>query len=313
MELKELTLKETSDLISKMQKPLPIKKRGRTKKISNEDPKSSKTRKTKIVIEEKKEPQNLTFTIPSMNVYTIDKKYDINIPLSTPIDDRIENITTSMDKLQLLKSKLPPPDSFIQIKKENIPIYFLLRDFIKGTDYPSTTDVHCHWCRQQFNSHPVGIPIKYNPSLHIDEYISVVSNDKRVIKKEITVKQRIEYENKIKLGKMNGKLEIRENFDVDGVFCSFNCALAYLRCHHISEFKYRFSHELLFFMARQIFGKTIDIKPALHWRYIDIFGGSMDIDFWRKSVGMLNVIEYQSTPNRETKPMKQIIRNFTVE
>jgi hypothetical protein len=76
----------------------------------------------------------------------------------------------------------------------------------------------------------------------------------------------------------------QDKFESEGVFCSFNCILAYIREYPLN--KYRESGGLLCMLYHKIFDKRIrltDITPAPNWRLLMTFGGPLSIEEFRKS------------------------------
>ena len=278
------------------------------------------------------EKQNLVFNLPPMNIISIDKKYDIdnriiqksfnnnistnhtfiqnsvpNVSMSvnnTKIDDSI-NSMYSIDDISLIKSKLIP-DSFLffDYKNKEVPLYYNCRNHKTLEALPLKTNILCYWCRHSFNTCPIGIPVNYHPSEYIQEFSKLdflckggTGNDafgkKNIIKTKLTIKQREKYENNIKEGKMSGYIIKKEYFDVDGIFCSFNCAYAFVK--DSKEFIYRDSYTYLLRLAKLVYGRDVEIKPSLHWRMLTIFGGNMDIDIYRKASVNLDIVYLQPT------------------
>ena len=101
---------------------------------------------------------------------------------------------------------------------------------------------------------------------------------------------------------MPGYIIKKEYFDVDGVFCSFNCAYAFIK--DSKEFIYKDSYTYLLRLAKMLFDKDIDIKPALHWRMLSIFGGHMDIEMFRKGTIYLDIVYLQSTKLQSKEVIK---------
>lgn len=69
-------------------------------------------------------------------------------------------------------------------------------------------------------------------------------------------------------------------FDISkGCFCSFNCAMAYLIEHSMTE-----QISLLLYFYNCIFDTFVEqIKPALPRQFLKLFGGTMDINLFRKN------------------------------
>ena len=124
------------------------KKKGRkpgVKKIDNDEiPKKVSS----FFKETKKE--ELTFNIPSMNILSIDKKYDIEKRILqksfTPnnIDTVIDSIST-VDNVALIKSKLIP-ETFLTLdfKNNKVPLYYNCMKHLKLEKLPLQTNIYCY-------------------------------------------------------------------------------------------------------------------------------------------------------------------------
>jgi hypothetical protein len=107
----------------------------------------------------------------------------------------------------------------------------------------------CNWYRVTFDSHIVGIPTTmtqhYNESTKQTEY----------------------------------------QFNVDGCFCSFECAFAYLKqtqscaLEHRNN-KYAHSEQLLKFMYKLCYPDAERLTSANDWRLIDFNGGPLTFEEW---------------------------------
>ena len=72
-------------------------------------------------------------------------------------------------------------------------------------------------------------------------------------------------------------------FIVDGLFCSFNCCMAYLKDRAHEEF-YKKSESLLYAMYNKTFGNlNHHIASAPDWRLLSAYGGPLSIDEFRDS------------------------------
>ena len=81
-----------------------------------------------------------------------------------------------------------------------------------------------------------------------------------------------------------------EYYLTDGIFCSFNCLIAYIYDNSHDAF-YSESKMLTYNMYKDIVGKeTKKIKAAPHWRLLKEYGGPFSIIDFRKS---FNVSEYE--------------------
>ena len=188
-------------------------------------------------------PIKKTFILLNINPTTIDqnnqfsKKSNINSPYK--FNSQITHLdaipTNSTDNFF----------SYLDESKKNhkciVPMYNLL-----GKPLPTSTNIHCFWCKHSFNSIPLGCPISYD---------------------------------------VNSK-----SYSTDGIFCSFNCCIAFINDNsHI--YKYNNSIHLLQTIYKQIFDNFIKITPASSWRLLETFGGTQTIETFRSNFNKISYID----------------------
>jgi hypothetical protein len=121
----------------------------------------------------------------------------------------------------------------------------------------------CYWCRLDSNCRPIHVPLRYRPKQVAKAFIGKVSSETYVIKGN--VQENCEATN----------FEVsEESFEVDGVFCTYACALAFIRDNtHNTE--YAHSETLLYTMFRKHNLTAPLFNPAPHWRLLKKFGGHL--------------------------------------
>ena len=73
------------------------------------------------------------------------------------------------------------------------------------------------------------------------------------------------------------KLSENEHYLTDGVFCSFNCIIAFIE-DNSHDFFYSESKTLTYSIYKEYMNKTLTkIKKAPHWRMLQNFGGPLTI------------------------------------
>lgn len=131
----------------------------------------------------------------------------------------------------------------------------------------------CFWDRNSFDTSPIGCPIRYIPEYRNEIITSEITNSKQIIREPSKENQQGYYE-------------------TDGVFCSFNCCLAYIKENKHNPL-YRDSLFLLKRLYLSIFNcDEFKILPAASWRVLKEYGGHLDIETYRKN---FNRIEYDDT------------------
>ena len=171
--------------------------------------------------------------------------------------------------------------------------------FLNSHDVPEHTDVHCFWCRHPFFYRPVGCPIKY-----------VSNRIKKIYKSEITKQMNSLYEN------MSGKqIENLEKFViphpqehndemfffykkdyylVDGLFCSFNCCLAFILENNNNPLYYE-SENFLKKIYFDVYGESASVLiPAASWRLLKDYGGHMPIEEFRKNFFKIEYLDIKN-------------------
>jgi len=239
----------------------------------------------------------ITFTLKGINPKQLEERYGVVIEsnlgetfqpkYTTPIDGL--SLNNNADKLfsYFDESKKTHRCHCSMVNKENEPISL-------------KTCVNCFWCRNQFSSIPIGIPLKYIYSQSVTSYYSEITKDTYKIRENISTKKRQDLEKQIELESndstydTNIEIDKNEYYVTDGIFCSFNCAYAYILNNEENP-EYTLSKSLLTKMYENLFKTDFTIFPAPHWRLLQQYGGHLTIDEFREQ---FNKIEYIDLDNR---------------
>ena len=76
----------------------------------------------------------------------------------------------------------------------------------------------------------------------------------------------------------------------DGIFCSFNCCLAFIKSNWYNNL-YSESEVLLNQIYYSLFDKNMKIMKAPSWRLLQVYGGSQTITEFRQD---FNKVKYKS-------------------
>ena len=99
----------------------------------------------------------------------------------------------------------------------------------------------------------------------------------------------------------NDKETVKINNDnyylTDGIFCSFNCCLAFIK-NNLHNNIYNYSEIFLNQIYQNLFDNTKKIIPAPSWRLLSKFGGHLCINDFRTN---FNKIEYIETDDYISK------------
>lgn len=226
-----------------------------------------------------------TFTLVGINLEEIDKQF----ALSSQNYDFEKSIPHNTTRVEDLETTKPTPEviSFLNESKKKCNCTISLIDI--NTKEPLKPGKYkCFWDKHDIpdNVQPIGCPIKFVPSRVIKTYYSELSKDQYIISEEITEHRQHELS-----VRKDDKfvIENHDYYETDGIFCSFNCMMAYIKDNHHNSL-YNFSETLALQMYMDLNEETVDeILPAPHWRLLSCFGGHLTIDQLRSS---FNKIEY---------------------
>ena len=219
------------------------------------------------------------FTIKNVNIEEVNKRFglfiesnmgDFNtIPknstkLSELISSQNKNINFSDESKQLHKCKISMID--FNTQKECLYMY----------------DKNCFWCRHSIlkDTYGLGCPIKYIPSKCQKTYYSEISKDIYSINQDITSNSKVD--------KDNFKIKDNDYYLTDGIFCSFNCCMAWINDNSHNSM-YDMSKSLILSIFYNLYNLHC-IKEAHLWRKLSNYGNELRIEKFRKS---FNNIEYK--------------------
>ena len=228
------------------------------------------------------------FTLKDVNTEKVDQRFGISIVSNITVDDSVPQNTTKISELSANRNT-PEIISFIDEAKKAHKCTVSMVDFTTEKEFLYSTVYDCFWCR---NSIPktvmaIGCPIRYIPTQAVKSYYSEISKDKYTIKENITTKR----QKSIEESKDSCLTVIDKNYYLtDGIFCSFNCCMAYIDDNKHNSM-YDMSEMLLLKMYHDVHPtKVQSIDMAPHWRKLKQCGGDLSIERFRDS---FNKIEYQ--------------------
>lgn len=196
---------------------------------------------------------------------------------------RIENVITVEER----------GVSFLDENKKELKCVATMLDWVSKNNLPTHTDLHCFWDRHPFSSCPIGCPVSYiNPVIE-KSYTSQITKDKYYMRENVTTEKMMELDS---ASSSSSSVEIRTfpngYYLTDGVFCSFNCMLAFIQSKYHDPF-YSNSFSLMHGMYEHFVGKKMNqhkILPAPDWRLLKSYGGVLSIEEFRRS---FNHVEYK--------------------
>lgn len=217
------------------------------------------------------------FTLKDIDVAKVDKEFNMDninntnrMEIESGIDFDISAVTTSIDKLGISTLKTQPITTIVSRDRVKLQTFVGLVDHVSQRRLPLQTDIPCYGCHRRFSTVPLGIPVKYHPSVYRE--------DDR--KRTVTVRERSE---------CSDKVTVNEYFEVESIVCSFNCM--YNVIEDCPSSIYRESKLLIPLMYRTIFGEypKTRIYRSPSWRLRREYGGPLDDKEWCENLQVLRI------------------------
>lgn len=248
-------------------------------------------------MEKKQRHKAITFTLKGIDPRALEERYGVTIS-SNIGNSNVPKFTTPIDGLVLNNSENKLFSYMDESKKSHRCVCTMVNT--THSKLPLKTSNCCYWCRNQFSSVPIGVPLQYVYSQSVKEYYSEITKDTYTIRENISVLKRQQLEHDIENKKFDENVNIsvskNEYYITDGLFCSFNCAYAFIQDNESNQ-EYHLSRSLLTKMYEELYNTEFNILPAPHWRLLQQYGGHLTIDDFRDQ---FNKIEYIDINNRIT-------------
>jgi len=246
--------------------------------------------------------KSTVFTLKNVDVDKVKRRFLSNIQGINYEDTQImENkiipetkedvcMTTSVNKIIEIEEKRPRVISFYDSSKQQQKWVVAMSDYITTKNLPNKSSVCCFWCKHTFETSPLGCPIQ-KFSKKVKTLFRNCMNNKDIQRfREVTSceAQEMEEDDTYSFKNMNNEQKLTLiptiKYLTDGIFCSFNCVLAFIRDNKHKSL-YVDSEFLLMEMYKDCLGEIPDemIIPAPSWRLLKTFGGHMDINKFRNS------------------------------
>lgn len=231
--------------------------------------------------------KKLSLTIKPVDIDKIHKLYNIGIVsnINAPSNNS-DNITTISELSPLSE---PSTVTIIDEFKKSKRYIVSWIDISSHCELETETTKRCFWCRNSFSSVPVGCPIRYFPSQIQKSYHSEITKDMYNIKENISDSQCKRLDDYANDSNINVRINKKGYYEVDGVFCSFNCCCSFIKDNKHDKL-YSNSFYLLYKMYIDLFDASpIKITPAPSWRLLKEYGGHLSIEEFRSK---FNTVEY---------------------
>ena len=209
------------------------------------------------------ETLNTKFVLKQINPGQLDRQYILKDLQELGIDelskelrndhDTLSKVTSSLEQIGYAKAKTKPFDTIMVNDDLNIRLFVSPNHIQALKPLTEMRKYNCWFCRHS-------IPYEWHPI-------------------GIPIKHKLDA-NRI------------DCFECEGVFCSFNCCVAYLSEHY--DYRFKDSTVLLLMMYRKLFKhmkQISSIVPSPSWKLLKEYGGHLSIDDFRKC---LQHVEYKS-------------------
>jgi len=224
------------------------------------------------------------FTLKNVNTEKVDNMYGIALISNISSTDIPEDNITRLSELNS-DNCVSETISFLDETKKAHQCIVSMIDFSSSTETLLLRH-NCYWCRHPFNTRSIGCPINYISSKAVKSYYSQISKDMYSIKEDITISRRKSIDDP------RISVNIKEYYETDGIFCSFNCCKAFINDNKHKKM-YNQSLTLLMRMYNEMFGVTIHvIDSAPHWRVLKEYGGNLSIIEFRNSFSKADYEEH---------------------
>lgn len=244
------------------------------------------------------------FVLKNVNIEEVNKLYGLTI-ISNLEKEKNDSLKTTTKINEVISQDIEHSVTFLDENKRENKCKATMIELLTNKIIPDKTYIKCFWCKHQFDTKPIGCPIKYVNPLIEKSYISQITKDKYYMRENI-VKSKL----KQILDQNDPQFDITafpsDYYLTDGVFCSFNCVLSFIKDNN-QDVLYKESYALLHCLYYDLVGKKIaKIISSPHWRLLSDFGGPLSIEEYRKN---LNFIDFKFLFNiRDMKSISKIYK-----
>lgn len=233
--------------------------------------------------------KKFNFKLEGVNLERVNKKYGTGHTEFNTNNDIIPEFVTKIEDLEPEK-KIPEVISFLDETKRLRKCFLSVINFSKH----KKKQYKCFWDKHDIPDtwQPLGCPIKYVPSNAIKSYHSEISKEQYTISEPMTEKNIRRVKEK---GDKRFCIEKKGSYETDGVFCSFNCIVAYYQDPENRKNQlYTYSEMLCLQMYHEMNEDTnvIEIMPSPHWRTLECFGGHLSIEKFRECFNRVFYTDY---------------------
>lgn len=293
------------------------------------------------IMNESEEDEKKVQWISSPNVYKLISEGFMD---DHPVPETTQECT-SINKLNLSTFGKRPIVTFIQKDKIKLLNYNIMLDVRSQTFInewrQGNCQIPCFYCRRKFTKDPLGVPVRYFPSVYLIKHFNSPSLKYACNYKEVTVrlnvreKQRllqiiennqesllcndcpmdetetIESNNSKKntnftKSKEQHLVTTKEFFETEGIVCSFNCMASYID-ENSSNPLFMNSRYLMYLLYQKLFGSFPQnhIMKAPSWKLRKEYGGPFTDEEYEQCLQNISI--------SESKQLRRIPSSFESE
>lgn len=236
--------------------------------------------------------KNPTISIKNIDIHHIDRKYNFLIFDNKEREPSVDTAKTKVTEIQKTQT-IRKIDGFSYIdeaKKEHI-CHVTMRNSLTKEILPEFSNIlNCYWCKHSFSSRVLGCPIEYKCSMIYKKYYSEITKNNYCLQESLTEKQNLQNKDNIYNEEFNFDFMKNGYYITDGIFCSFNCCVAFIKDNSQNSL-YSKSLSLLNKIYFTLFRMEQMILPAPNWRLLKSYGGSLSIQDFRKGFYKIEYID----------------------
>ena len=203
-----------------------------------------------------------TFILKGIDVDALNIKYELNISSNLVNPPKEKTDITNITDLSIPDTK---HFSYLDEAKREHTCLVSMISVLARERLPNSIDINCFWCRNKFETMPIGCPLAFVNSQITKKYYSEITKDNYTIRENVSQSKIDEVNERDKNDVRDFSIEPRDHYEVDGIFCSFNCCLSFIRDYEHDP-KYMDSETLLTSIYRNTFNTQKSILPAPSWK-----------------------------------------------
>lgn len=251
--------------------------------------------------------KNPKFNIKDITLDYIDKKYNFTCFEKEGGDKFNHQIFSKTKIAELPKDGKQANFSFVDEAKIEHVCSITMKNLLNKNIMEQSGGYHCYWCRNAFETRPVGCPIDFISDRIYKKYYSEITKNHYVLQETITNSQ-LQQIDDIPMNNFTFEHSEQTFYLVDGIFCSFNCCLAFIENHEQNPI-YSKSKMYLNKIYRDLFPNVTNvISPAPSWRLLKEYGGELSVNEYRKNFYKVDYQEYNEflRPPIDWRPVSRV-------